>query len=153
MNCPICGAWIVDDHCLVCGYKENKMKAITVDKKSALEIVKKNYAEHRNIFIEACEGYKKKATELLEQRLKEIKNSNGRPPQVFIQLQEPSDHSRDYERIIKMFEMSIDDTIELDEHAFAQYIMDDWSWKRQFMFSNSAYSATADTISKSMGSE
>lgn len=58
-------------------------------------------------------------------------------------LVEPQDQTRDYDRAIRMMEMSQDEVVELEEHDFAQYVLDDWSWKRQFLLSNSNYSATA----------
>jgi hypothetical protein len=39
--------------------------------------------------------------------------------------------------------MCTESHVELSEQEFGQYVMDDWAWKRQFLLSNSAYSATA----------
>jgi hypothetical protein len=35
--------------------------------------------------------------------------------------------------------METREEIELTEQEFAQYVMDDWSWKGQFTATNSAY--------------
>jgi hypothetical protein len=56
---------------------------------------------------------------------------------------EPVDQTREYNKVIRMLEMSTEDVIELQEHEFSQYVLDDWGWKGQFLASNSAYSSTA----------
>lgn len=106
-----------------------------------LSILGKNRDDHRAIFDEAVEGYKQKATELLEDHIDRIRK--GDLTAVYVNLPRPEDHTQDYNRVIKMLELSTDSTIELDEHDFAQYVMDDWAWKRQFLISNTHYSTTA----------
>ena len=59
------------------------------------------------------------------------------------QLMQPVDQTREYDRVIRALEMSVDTKIELTEDEFSQYEMDDWSWKRQFLASNSLYTSTA----------
>ena len=38
-----------------------------------------------------------------------------------------------------MIEMSVDENIEISEHDFACYILDDWGWKQNFMQTNAFY--------------
>lgn len=117
------------------------MNDIKVKKSELLDVLKKNRKQHRQIFLEATEGYRKAAIAELDSMLADAKD--GRKIRRSLSLTEPQDQTRDYDRAIRMMEMSQDDIIELDESDFAQYVLDDWSWKRQFLFSNSAYSATA----------
>lgn len=117
------------------------MKTITVKKIDLMGRVEKNRSVHRKIFEEAVEGYKKQAIKLLEDHIERIKN--GKVEEVFVRLPQPEDHTTDYDRILEMLAMHIEDEIAIDEDAFASYVMDDWSWKRQFLATNSAYSATA----------
>lgn len=117
------------------------MEKVTVNKAEALAILKTNRAKHRDIFLEALDGYGKEATKILTQRLEEVKK--GSRKQIYISLPEPSDHTKDYDRAIKMLEMNISDTVMLSEQDFNNYVMDDWNWKQQFLQSNSMYSATA----------
>jgi Asp-tRNA(Asn)/Glu-tRNA(Gln) amidotransferase A subunit family amidase len=127
------------------------MKNVKVKKSEALEILKKNREDHRKIFLEALEGYKKQAVELLEKHIKGIKA--GRVASVRVQIPEPQDYTREYDRAIKMLEMSVDDIVELDEDTFAQFVMDDWDWKRQFLSSNAPYSASATAAAQSLRDE
>ena len=56
-----------------------------------------------------------------------------------VRLVEPIDQMREYDRIIKMLEMSMDDIIKRDERGFSQYVMDDWSWKANFLETTNPY--------------
>lgn len=117
------------------------MRQVTVKKADLVKVVSDNRAEHRQIFEEAVEGYKKRAIELLEGHIERIRK--GKIERVAVSLPVPEDHTADYDRVLKMLDMSVDDDVTLDETAFAEYVMDDWGWQRQFLTSSSAYSASA----------
>lgn len=117
------------------------MRQVTVKKADLVKVVSDNRAEHRQIFEEAVEGYKKRAIELLEGHIERIRE--GKIERVAVSLPVPEDHTADYDRVLKMLDMSVDDDVTLDETAFAEYVMDDWGWQRQFLTSSSAYSASA----------
>jgi len=68
---------------------------------------------------------------------------NGKMIRRRITLPEPQDHTNDYDRVITMLEMSVDSVIELDDVAFDQYVMDNWSWKGDALATNSMYAAKA----------
>lgn len=110
-------------------------------KDSLLGYLRDNRKEHRDIFEEAVEGYKKKAVELLEAHIARIKKSSLE--RVSVSIPVPVDHTRDYDRVISMIENTEDDVIELEEHEYAQYVLDDWAWQREFLSTNSAYSSMA----------
>jgi hypothetical protein len=58
-----------------------------------------------------------------------------------VTLTEPSNHVKDYDRVITMLEMSVDDTIPLDAQAFDRYVMDNWDRSRFALATNTAYAA------------
>jgi hypothetical protein len=116
------------------------------DKSELKETVSKNRDLHRTIFEEAIEGYKKKVQVALEEHIDRIKN--GEIIRVHIYYDEPVDHTRDYDRLLKMLDMTVETHIELTENQFESYILDDWKWKRQFIATNSAYSTTAAALAE-----
>lgn len=120
------------------------MEKMKFDKTKLLEVLRENRASHRKIFLEACEGYLKKAIELLEAKLASARK--GERISMQFSLQQPIDQTKEYDRAIRMLEMSTDAVVELEEHDFQQYVMDDWAWKDQFLTSNSAYSGTASAL-------
>jgi hypothetical protein len=117
------------------------MDYVTVDVAQLRDKIKENRDKHRAIFEEAVEGYRKKAIELLEEHIKNIKK--GKVLRVDVALPQPEDHTRDYDRILAMLDMHSDSSIDINERDFASYVLDDWSWKRQFLTTNSMYSASA----------
>lgn len=117
------------------------MDAVRVSKKTLLETLKKNRAEHRKIFLEALEGYRKEAIKQLEQQLERAKK--GKKFDIYISLEQPQDQTKDYDRAIGMLELSLDTEVTLAESDYRNYVLDEWGWKGQFLSSNRAYSATA----------
>lgn len=117
------------------------MENMHFKKSELLAVLKANRKRHYAIFLEACDGYTKKAVELIEQRLEMAKS--GKRVGLSFSLAEPVNQTRDYDRAIKMLEMTTAATIVLSEGDFSQYVMDDWHWKRQFLASNMSYSETA----------
>lgn len=117
------------------------MDRVTVKKDELLAALRENRENHRDIFEEACEGYQARAIQLLEEHITRIRQ--GKREQVQVILPAPADHTKDYDRVIRMVEMSVDNEIDLEASDFASYVMDDWRWKREFLMTNSAYSAGA----------
>lgn len=113
------------------------MRNVTVSRLDLLARVQENRDRHREVFLSAQEGYRRKFIEVLEQRLEDARN--GKHFNQRINLVEPMDMTKEYDRVIAMLEMSVDDQIELDASSFAAYVQDDWSWKQQFVTSNAAY--------------
>lgn len=113
------------------------MRTVTVDRAEFLARVRENRDNHRQVFEYALEGYRDRLTVELERRIRDLKR--GRHIDQYIGLPEPEDHTDDYERILAMAEMSIDDTLELTEDEFAMYVMDQWRWKQSFTDSTKRY--------------
>jgi hypothetical protein len=45
-----------------------------------------------------------------------------------------------------MLEMALADEVELSEEDYRQYVMDDWSWREEFLTSDARYSSTASAM-------
>lgn len=117
------------------------MRDITVEKDVLIEKVLENRTAHRAIFLEAVEGYRVEAVRQLEAHIERI--TNGDLVEVYVRLPAPSDHTSDYDRVLAMLDMHVGGMVTVDEESFSAYVMDDWHWKRQFLTTNSAYSAGA----------
>lgn len=102
-----------------------------------MEIVRKNRDGHRAQYEKAFEGYQQECIKLLEANLESLKNGKGHV--VNFQEIAPYDHTRDYDRLIEMLGMSVDDAVELTNREFGQYVQDDWEWKSDWASSNSKY--------------
>ena len=102
-----------------------------------IQTLKNNREEHKDIFLDALEGYKKKAISAFEQKIKEI--VRGKKMNLYIDLTQPEDMTKEYDVAIKMFEMTCDEEVELSTSEFRSFVMDDWDWKDSFTTSNSQY--------------
>lgn len=113
------------------------MEIVKIKKSVLLETLKENRQAHRTIFEEAQIGYRAEAIRLLDKALQDAKA--GRKINTYVRLDAPIDQTKDYDRAIKMIEMSVDENIEISETDFACYILDDWNWKHSFMTTNAFY--------------
>lgn len=104
-----------------------------------LQTVQDNRAKHRAVFEKALEGYRQEGLRILEDRVKDL--AAGKTPDIRIIVNRPEDHTSDYDRVIRMLQMSVDNIFELDDRTFAQFVMDDWDWKRQWLDSSNLYAA------------
>ena len=116
------------------------MESIKVSKADLLAVLTSNREKHKAVFLEAQESYRKLAIEELDKALAEARS--GRKILRFLTLVEPQDQSKDYDRVIRMMDMSVDDHINLSEREFQQYVMDEWQWKAAFTAANIGYSKT-----------
>jgi len=119
------------------------MRQIHINKTELLAIVRKNRAEHRDIFLKSQKKYRQVAIKALDAQLKAARN--GRPFQLasLIQLEAPEDHTEEYDRAIKMLEMSTDETILITNDEFKCYVEDKWHWSREWAVSNMRYTKSA----------
>lgn len=119
------------------------MEVIKVNKPNLMKAIKENRDLHRKMASEAREGYRQKVIEWFEKTLEKIRNEGPVPRSVPFDL--PEDHTKDYDRVLGMLTMSMDDRIELTEGEFARYVMDDWTWKAAFIEISKAYGYTGPT--------
>lgn len=112
----------------------------TVSKAQLLDILRANRAKHQEVFEEAVRGWHDHALKMLAGKEKEIRS--GRLPRaITISLPAPENHVRDYNRVIRMLEMHLEDQYTLTEQEFSWYVEDNWDWKRRWTVSNSGYAA------------
>src|SRR6516225_12096323 len=115
------------------------MNTVKVKREELLTKVRANREAHRTLFLKAQEGYRKLVIEELDRMLADAKA--GRPIARSINLAEPADHTADYDRILAMLEMSVDDTVILGAEEFSQYVLDRWTWSRVAISTNKSYAA------------
>lgn len=114
------------------------MQKVRVNKGELLAVVQKNRDNHRAEFEKALAEYKEALTTYLNEKIEEVKA--GRLVEHYIKLPQPEDHTDDYDQVLEMLAMSVDNEIELDYSDFARYVRDDWGWKGQFMASTQTLS-------------
>ena len=113
------------------------MNTVKVKREELLAKVRSNRDAHRTLFLKAQEGYSKLVIEELDRMLQDAKD--GLSIRRSVTLTEPSNHLKDYDRVVTMLEMSVDDTITLDAQDFDRCVMDSWDWSRFALATNTAY--------------
>lgn len=110
---------------------------VKVDKNELRKVIEENRTNHRQVFEEAVEGYRKKVTADLEAHVDRLKKN--KIYRVSLSYPVPEDHTADYDRVLRMLEMHQSDVIDIAQDDFASYVMDDWGWKDQFVGTTSQY--------------
>lgn len=113
------------------------MNTVKVKKTELLAKLQTNRDSHRELFLKAQEGYRQLVIAELDKSLKEARE--GRNIRTHIRLEAPHDHTDEYNNVIEMLRMSVDDTIELEAHAFQCYVMDKWTWAAADLLTKTAY--------------
>jgi hypothetical protein len=114
------------------------MNAITVNKNQLIEKLNDNRANHREIFLEAQEGYRKAVIAELDSMLADARA--GKNIRTVVSLRAPVDQTKDYDCALAMLAMHVEETISLTQQEFQCYVLDQWGWKNAFNVSNAAYS-------------
>jgi hypothetical protein len=120
------------------------MNVVRVKKDELRAKIQANRDRHREVFLDALDGYRAEAIRQLEEHIERIRA--GDPSVVRVYIDAPEDHTADYDVVLAMIDMEVEDTIQLSHQAFTQYVMDDWSWKRAWLQTASVYAA--ESVSK-----
>ena len=134
--------WRVEAHQDIVAFNQipsTQMKQVRVDKTKLLTILRKNRAEHREVFLQAQTTFRAVAIKALDAQLKAARK--GRPFELtnLVRLTAPEDHTKDYDRSIQMLEMSVETEIVISEAEFQNYVQDIWNWSREWAGSNMRY--------------
>lgn len=113
------------------------MQEVKLNRLELLEKVEKNRSAHRDLFLKAQEGYREDVIAELDRMLHDAREGKG--IRRSISLPEPMDHTKEYDRVIAMLKMSVDDTVVLESREFDQYVLDNWEWKNLATSTNRRY--------------
>lgn len=119
------------------------MNAIKVKKDDLLVKLKANREAHKAQFEEAAEGYRVKVIDVLTERLEDARR--GKLPQLIFNLPMPINQTAQYDRVIGMLQMTVEDVIELEEQDYQQYVLDQWGWSAATTATNTMYTASRRT--------
>ena len=116
------------------------MNSVKVDRIELLGIVRTNKEKHVREYNESVEDYKKAAISVTQKNLElaqsgdldQIAKIKGMP-------QKPTSYEKEYDRAIRMLELSVESVIEVEQDVFNQLVLDEWSWKNAFVASASLY--------------
>ncbi len=112
---------------------------VTILKTALLESIQKNREQHEVEYREAYAGYVKVLRKSLEKCLALVADGKEVDRNKLLAMQEPTSHTKDYDRVILMLEMSVATEITISEQQFRQYVLDEWAWMAQFKGVSATY--------------
>lgn len=116
------------------------MNSVKLNREELLKIVRENMDKHVKEYEEAVVDYKALVLKLAKQNLSLAKTGDlSKFSKIQGLPQKPQSYEDSYKRAIRMLELSVDSIIELEEEIFNQLVLDEWSWKRTFVASNTMY--------------
>lgn len=124
------------------------MNSVKINRVELLQIVRENLAKHQADYLEATEDYKVAAAKIAESNIKIAKSNQKILLQTFdVKNMKPFEHytpiqrsyESDYKRAERMLQLSIEENIDVEEDVFNQLVLDEWSWKQQFVASSTMY--------------
>jgi len=110
-----------------------------IEKNNLLKVLQENLVKHRIEFERAQSDYWEALEVYHENRLtsaKKKQNGAGLPEPV-----QPESHEKEYQKVIRQLELSVDDKVSLNDQQFQTYVMDDWYWKNTFALNNQTLAA------------
>lgn len=99
------------------------MNEVKVKTNDLLHVLRKNRDAHAQLYKDAVEGYKVETEKKLQAAIKKVADGQM---MASIKLNVPKDHTKDYDRVIRMLEMSVESELTLRSHEFEQYVLDEW---------------------------
>lgn len=117
--------------------KRHMPDQVTVSRDELLEVLRRNRASHREAFSKAQALYRERAIAELDRALADARAGNG--IRLSVSLPVPEDHTDDYDREIRMLEMSVHERVTLASHLFDQVVMDRWRWSASWESNTMSY--------------
>lgn len=116
------------------------MHSVKVNRIELLGIVRQNCEKHITEYNESVEDYKKAAINVAQKNLElaqsgdldQIAKIKGMP-------QKPVSYEKEYNRAIRMLELSVEEVIDVEQDVFNQLVLDEWAWKNAFVASSALY--------------
>ncbi len=119
--------------------KRNVMHNVKMNRLELLNIVRENAKKHVADYDEAVEDFKVAVVKVAKANLK-IANSGDITAFNFQRMPAtPVNYADNYNRAIRMLELSVEDVIDVEEHIFNQLVLDEWGWKQAFVAQSALY--------------
>ena len=115
------------------------MNQVTVRVEDLSSILHDNRDQHREQFLEAQHVYRARVIEWLDEQLASARR--GEKVRRAISLPEPEDFTDEYDRVIRMLEMSVEDKVTLTAREFDNFVRDKWDWTQRFATNTTSYLA------------
>lgn len=114
------------------------MQSVKVSTLDLVNELLKNRDAHVKAHKVAIAGWWKQTAAALRAAAKKIEAGRVIYPAHGISAA-PESHEDDYDRAIKMCQMSVEEQVELTQQEFTQYVLDEWNWSAGFTTQTQMY--------------
>lgn len=114
------------------------MREVNIDKEKLLKAIKENLTTHEADYQQALKDRDEKAKNDLKAALEQFTSGKGHKV-TRIEFPMPQNYTAEYQRVIRMIEMSEDKVLKLSQDEFDRYVLDNWNWKREFAALSASY--------------
>lgn len=125
---------------MIGGMDDDGLGYVTVNKEDLLAKLIENMKAHAEAHAEAMAEYEKVMIREAQKLLRRVRKKDF--SKLALNLPCPISYERDYNRVIKMLEMSVETQIKISGEQFRQYVLDEWAWKEKVAATNSFYGRT-----------
>ncbi len=116
------------------------MDSVKIKRLELLDIVRENKLKHVAAYEDSVNEYKKLVLQIASSNYKIAKTGDLESfKKIKAHPVSPVSYEDSYLRAIRMLELSVEDVIELSSDLFNQLVLDEWSWKRNFIASTMSY--------------
>ncbi len=120
--------------------RRNALRSVKIFKNELLTIVRENKVKHIADYQEAVEDYKAAVLKIAKDNLQLAESGDlEKISKIKSTPHAPVSYEDNYNRAIRMLELSVDVEIELEQDVFNQLVLDEWSWKNSFLNSKTLY--------------
>lgn len=128
--------------------ENNVFKSVKVNKDELLKVIRDNKEKHIHDYEEAVHDYKLAVIKVSENNVKVSKKRLDNAKKgiydfsgmMYLTIpKEPKSYEAEYNRAIRMLEMSVETDLDVDAIVFNQLALDEWQWKNDFILASSAY--------------
>lgn len=107
-----------------------RTQSVNVNRLDLIIALKAGREIHIKEYAEATADYKGAVVKFLQDAI--ARALEGDFSKVKIDFNAPVDHTEDYNDIIDMLEVSVDETINLDRESYKAYYRNEWTWTSSF---------------------
>lgn len=103
---------------------------VTVNRLNLLDILRANRIIHSDEYDTALKAWQEALT--AETAALAKLTAGGKFDDIKIESRKPSNSLDQYDEVIELLEMSVEENIVLDRDSFRTYVKDEWHWKSAF---------------------
>ena len=147
-------------------------ETVTVKREELIAKLKESREAHRKEYQEALDGYIVETAERVEQTLVALSKLPGGTIAIAAQsidfpnstdeadprkfsasniwndLHAPQSHVNEYDTVIEMLEMSVEDKVSISFSQFRKWVKNEWSWRSKFAATTAAYAGKGRLLSE-----